>query len=106
MADPSQLLQHAVDHHRNGRLADAETLYRQALESDPGNPDALHLLGVLCTQRGDPAAGLDLIRRAISYRPKAAIFHNNLGKALAEAGDWAESIAAHQQALALDPRYA
>jgi protein O-GlcNAc transferase len=106
MADLPQLLQHAIDHHRSGRLAEAERLYREALDGDPQNPDALHLLGVLCTQRGDPAAGLDLIRQAIAQRPGAAMFHNNLGKALAECGSWMESIASHRRALELDPRYA
>jgi predicted O-linked N-acetylglucosamine transferase (SPINDLY family) len=106
MADLLQLLQHAIDHHRSGRLAEAEVVYREVLANDPHNPDALHLLGVLSTQGGNPAAGLDLIRQAIAHRPNAAIFHNNLGKALADCGDWAESLASHQRALALDPQYA
>ena len=35
MADLSQLLQHAIDHHRSGRLAEAESLYRQVIAQDP-----------------------------------------------------------------------
>jgi predicted O-linked N-acetylglucosamine transferase (SPINDLY family) len=106
MTDPTRLLESAIAHHRSGRLAEAEDLYRQVLAQQPANPDALHLAGVLHTQRGDPAAGLRLLRQAVSRRPDAPIFHNNLGKALADAGDWAAAMASHERAIALEPRYA
>ncbi|MBI3709750.1 MAG: tetratricopeptide repeat protein, partial [Proteobacteria bacterium] len=39
--------------HRAGRLAEAAALYRQVLEGQPDNVDALNLLGVLTAQGGD-----------------------------------------------------
>ena len=36
----------AMDHHRAGRFADAERLYRLILAKLPDQPDALHLLGL------------------------------------------------------------
>ena len=50
MNSPSDLLARALPYHRAGDLDRAEPLYRQALECDPSNADAWHLLGELCTQ--------------------------------------------------------
>ena len=54
-------MQAAVDHHRNGRLQDAERLYRQVLLAHPDQPDALHLLGSIASQVGQPEAAVALI---------------------------------------------
>src|SRR5690349_16827449 len=43
----------ALAHHRAGRLAEAETLYRRVLAADPHDIDASHFLGVIAYQRGD-----------------------------------------------------
>ena len=44
-------LQAAVQRHQSGALVEAEALYRQVLASEPRNADALHLLGVACSQQ-------------------------------------------------------
>ncbi len=50
----------AVRHHREGRLHDAEPLYRQIIEADPGHGGAWYHLGVisnqLCNHRGQSSA--------------------------------------------------
>ena len=46
------ILQLAAEHHRAGRQAAAATMYREVLELDPRNADALFLLGVLERQMG------------------------------------------------------
>ena len=51
------LLAFAWEHHRAGRLAEAEGLYRRILVECPGHPEALHGLGILAGQAGG-AAGL------------------------------------------------
>ncbi|MCU1313220.1 MAG: repeat-containing protein [Acidobacteriaceae bacterium] len=48
------ILQLAAEHHRAGRQAAAATLYREVLELDPRNADALFLLGVMERQMGRP----------------------------------------------------
>jgi tetratricopeptide (TPR) repeat protein len=48
------VLQLAAEHHRAGRQAAAATMYREVLELDPRNADALFLLGVLERQMGRP----------------------------------------------------
>jgi tetratricopeptide (TPR) repeat protein len=48
------VLQLAAEHHRAGRQATAATMYREVLELDARNADALFLLGVLERQMGRP----------------------------------------------------
>ena len=51
----------ALEHHRAGRLERAEALYWKFLQKSPGNPDALHLLGLVAVARGDPDQAIQLI---------------------------------------------
>ena len=72
-----QMLRQAFGLHQQGQLAQAETLYREALTIQPDNPDALHFLGVLESQRGRREAGLSLIDRAVKVNPRnTAAFYN------------------------------
>ena len=100
MPDP---LATAVQHHRDGRVREAEALYRQVLAAEPDNPEALQLLGALLLQRGDAAAAAGLIRRAIAIDPARPGSHFNLGLALAALGDRDGAVAAYRAALALRP---
>ena len=77
-----QLLEQAADWHRAQRLDDAEAVYRQVFEAQPVYIDALHLLGVIYSQRGDHATAERLIRQALRINPSADVYQNNLGKAL------------------------
>ncbi|MBV8538918.1 MAG: tetratricopeptide repeat protein, partial [Alphaproteobacteria bacterium] len=105
MADVQKSLELGLAHQRAGRLADAEVLYRDILREHPDNADALHFLGVIFAQRGDPAAAVDTLRRAIALRPDAPAFHNNLGQALADTGKFDAAVASLQRALELAPGY-
>jgi tetratricopeptide (TPR) repeat protein len=96
----------ALAHHQAGRLNEAEATYRQILAREPENPDALHLLGVLCHQCDDHEKAKTHIERAIQLRPHVAMYHNNLGEALRALGKHEQAIAAYQQALSLRPDYA
>ena len=55
----------AWDAHQKGKLPAAEKQYRAVIRSQPNNPDALYLLGMLCfdTERWEMSAGF--IERAI-----------------------------------------
>jgi tetratricopeptide (TPR) repeat protein len=99
-----QILQQAVADHQAGRAPQAEAAYRRVLAAQPDNADALHLLGVLATQHGHPAAAIPLIQRAIAIVPRVAQFHFHLAQALAAAGRHAEALGSFQNAIQLDPR--
>jgi tetratricopeptide (TPR) repeat protein len=96
-------LQQAVALHQQGRLGDAERCYRAVLDRDPGEVNALHLLGVLRQQQGRSDEALALIGQALAAAPGVAIIHNNYGNALKELGRLDAAIDSYRQALALDP---
>jgi protein O-GlcNAc transferase len=97
-----QVFDLALQHHQAGRLAEAETIYRQILSQQPGNIDAMHLLGVVAHQTGRNDVAVELIRGAIALRPTFAQAHSNLGNALKDLGRLDEAVAAFGQAIALD----
>ena len=79
-----QQLESGMSHHRAGRLAEAEKIYRQILAQQPDHPDALHRLGMLTDQLGRPDAAVELIQRAIDLRPNLPGAHSNLGNCAGE----------------------
>ena len=102
-ADP---LASALGLHQQGRLSEAEALYRSVLSEQPGYADALHLLGVLACQRGNYVEAADLIQEAVAKKPEAAPFQSNLGVALRELKRIEEAEAAFRRATELSPGYA
>lgn len=92
--------------HGQGRLADAETLYRNILRKDPKHFDALHHLGVLAYQTGNFRVAADLIAKAIGIFPRRAAFHSNYGLALQDLGELEAALASFDRAVALDPTLA
>src|SRR3989449_9469221 len=94
-----------LQHHGAGRLGEAEALYREALAEDSQNIDALHFLGVIALQRGDPAQAVVLISRALSRNSANPPACNNLGLALAAQGRRREAVSAWLDALALQPEF-
>ena len=55
------MFEQAVDLHGQGRVAEAERLYRLALAANPNLLDARHMLGVLKAQQGHNHEAHDLI---------------------------------------------
>ncbi|HLI21077.1 MAG TPA: tetratricopeptide repeat protein [Stellaceae bacterium] len=100
-----QMFADALRAHQSGQLAEAERRYRAILAQDARHPDSLHLLGVLCFQRGQHAAAIDLIGQAIAINGSVPFFHNNRGLALAAAGRGDEAAAHYERALALKSDY-
>lgn len=105
MTGTHRRVEEGLQHHGAGRLREAEALYRQALAEDPHNIDALHFLGVLALQRGDPGQAVVLISQALSRNPANPPACNNLGLALAAQGRRREAVSAWLEALALHPEF-
>lgn len=103
MATVEEALLLAVDHHTAGRLAEAETLYGRILDAVPGQPDALHLLGVLSAQCGYPDRAIALIRHAVAVNGNVPDYHSNLANALRAAGRIAEVPTVLRRAALLAP---
>jgi tetratricopeptide (TPR) repeat protein len=96
------LLQVAVNYHNTGDLEKAETHYRKILETDPKNPNVLHLLGYLAHQLGFGKEGLSLIKEAISYEPETFLFHSNLAKVCLALRDVEQAEIAYRRCLELE----
>lgn len=99
---PQEMFAAAVQCHREGRLEEAEGLYRQVLAADPGHADSLHRLGVIAHQQGRNGVAVDLLRRAIARAPETASYHAHLGLALGALDRLEEAIASCQTAVRLD----
>jgi tetratricopeptide (TPR) repeat protein len=105
MAPASSVLKQAVDLHRAGRLDEAEAGYRRVLVEEPGNPDALHFLGLVAYQSGRAKEAVDLIRRAIAIRAKPAYWYN-LGHAYLSCENYPAAEEAFRQTVLLAPTHA
>jgi protein O-GlcNAc transferase len=99
-----QTLAAAMDHHRAGRLTEAERLYQSVCDSDPNNARAFHLRGVVAHQLGRPDAA-SLLARAVTLDPHFAEAHNDRGVILAAKGSFADAISCFERAVALNPGY-
>lgn len=95
----------AMQAHQQGKHAEAERGYREVLKLDPGNPDALHGIGLLAIQSGHADLARKLIRRAVQIAPNAAPFRNNLAIAHKMLGNVDAAIAEYRRCLDMDPEY-
>lgn len=96
-----QTLAVATEHHRAGRTAEAERLYRDVLDVSPGHPDALHLLGIIALQSGRAEEAVDRIAQAVAGDDDSPLFHANLGHALHACGRQREAALSFARALTL-----
>jgi predicted O-linked N-acetylglucosamine transferase (SPINDLY family) len=99
-----QLFAAAIQHHQVGQLAQAESLYRQILASEPRHVEALRMLAFLGHQTGHNVQARELVARAISIEPARAESHLTLGIIFAAEGRIDEAIESYRRSIALDPR--
>jgi protein O-GlcNAc transferase len=99
-----QVLEMAVRRHKEGRLTDAEALYRQILGLQPNHPDAMRFLGIIAQQVGRHDVAVEWIRRALACDPNHALAHSNLGEVYCAAGRLDDAIVAFRRALQLNPK--
>ena len=70
----NEALQRAVAAHKEGKVQDAERLYRAILQSQPLHSDANHNLGVLAVSANKAEAALPLFKTALEANPKIEQF--------------------------------
>jgi protein O-GlcNAc transferase len=95
----------AVRLHKSGNLDEAENIYRRILDTQPENPDALHLLGVIAYQRKKYEEAEDLIRRAINLNKRTPEFRNNLGNVYLAQKKFDKAEECYRAAVKQNPRY-
>lgn len=82
----TELLKAAIAQHQAGHLPQAEQLYRQILQQQPQNVDALSMLGVVACQQNQLEQGIALYRQVLALRPEHQQARENLNLALCRQG--------------------
>ena len=83
-----QALEQGVAAHKEGKLEEAERLYRAILQSQPLHPDANHNLGVLAVSVNKADAALPLFKTALKANPKIERFWLSYIDALIKEGQF------------------
>ena len=81
-----QALQQGVAAQKEGKLQDAERLYRAILQAQPKHPDANHNLGVLAVAVGKPLEAIPLFKLALETSPQTEKFWRSCVEALIASG--------------------
>ena len=95
-----------MDHHRAGRVAQAERICRELLEVAPEHAGALHLSGVIAAQSDAYPRAAELLDRAVAAEPNDPYAWSSLGNVRVAIGDPAAAIEAYERSLALMPENA
>jgi len=103
-AHASTLVNQGIALHQQGKVLEAEPYYRKALELVKDQPDALHMLAVVHSQKGDQQEAEQLVRRALLVLPAHTAYHNTLGRVLLLQGRAEEGLIALEKALELAPQ--
>lgn len=98
-------VQVAIDYQTSGMEQQAEHIYRSILTENPSHPDALHNLGVIFYQKGDPISAIPYIERALMGNKTSEGFHNSLGECYRILGRSDEARNQFKMALSINPKY-
>ena len=99
--------QSAFQQHQAGSLEDAKKGYRKVLRKESNHFDALHMLGTLLAQRGEPAEGAVLLKKAYRLRKNDPYLLNNLALALEgiDEESYKESEGYYREAIKINSEY-
>lgn len=81
----------------------AERCYRAVLQLDPGQPQALALLGMLSGMFGDFTTAIDFFLKALERDPNNADVYHNLGETYRHLDDTAKALPCFAKAIELRP---
>ena len=104
-SDLQALLQRGAQLHQDGQRAEAEAIFRQILDADPGHADANHLMGVAALQTGDYQGAAEWIAKTLDAKPDFPEALSNLGVAFKELGRNEEAAESYRKAIAVRPAY-
>jgi tetratricopeptide (TPR) repeat protein len=93
----------AAELHRDGRLEEAERLYREVIRANPRNVDAMRMLGrIALSLKRNPDAER-LFRRAVSIAPDFVGAWLDLGRVLKDTDSHEEALACYRRVIELQP---
>jgi Flp pilus assembly protein TadD len=106
MATIAETLALAFQYQQAQQWYQAEQLYRQVLEADPGHAEAWRRLGSVYQAVGNRAAAVASFQKALELFPGYAEAHNDLGILLATGGELDQAVAHFREASRLAPQFA
>ena len=98
-------MQRALELHRQGKLEEAEAVYRAVVAVAPTDFDALHLWGIAEYQLGRNEEAIALFDRAIAVGPNDVFGRFNRALALTALKRFDEALSGWDQVLKLKPDY-
>jgi len=104
-ADHAAKEQQAVALINQGKLQEAEAIYRDLIAAGTKNHAVYGNLAAICGMQGRFDELTELLRKTLQLKPNCPEAHNNLGNALKEQGDLDAAIASYNTALQLKPNY-
>jgi Flp pilus assembly protein TadD len=99
----SALSAQAREHHRAGRLSEAEAIYRRMLKNEPYDAQLVLSLGLLMLQAGDALSAVNVLTRAVHLQPANPAAHGNLGMAYKQLGRFDDMVNSFRKASELCP---
>ena len=96
-------LKDSIELQRQGRLEEAESGYRAVLADEPGNTDAMFMLGVARRLRGDAVEAEQLFERVAQAHPKEGDVQLHLASVRYVNGKIEEARLGYARALELNP---
>ncbi len=99
------VFQNAVRLHEQGKLDEAEAVYRRLLEINPEHTDLLHLLGMIAMRKKSFDSAIELLYKAVRLSPGTDAYEFTLAQALQDAGHPKEALEHYRSVLARNDAY-
>ncbi len=93
----------AAEHQKEGRLKEAQALYRQVLQANPENVDALRMMGKIALGEFRIDEAERYFRRTVTLAPDFVGAIIDLGQALKEQSRFEEAIGNFRRAIEMEP---
>jgi FkbM family methyltransferase len=94
-------LQLAQQHYQTGDLSAAEAAYRQVVQEDSQQMEALFWLALIADQQGRSPDSVIYYQQVLALQPNSAEAHSNLGSVLLKLGRLEDAIAHHRASVRL-----
>jgi predicted O-linked N-acetylglucosamine transferase (SPINDLY family) len=101
----NNLLEQGIFLHKKNSLDEAKKIYKEIIEIEKDNFQAIHLLGVIFCQQKDYNQGIQLIEKSLKINNKNYSALNNLGNFFLELKKYPEAIEKYKRALNLNKNY-
>jgi len=103
---PLNSLDDAREHQKANRLAEAESICRKFLKTQPDDIEALNLLGTVLRQSRKFSGAINALRKSLELNPAQADVQSDLGTCLIQSRQPAAAVDAFRASIALNPNLA